>query len=56
MYSPEREECPTAGDMGRVCEKGIVLGTRGARGWMKMLGLMGMCGCVGVDAWGGVYV
>lgn len=30
MYSPVREECPAAGEMGRVCEKGIVLETRGA--------------------------
>lgn len=54
MYSPVRGERLAAGETGRVCEKGIGLGTRGACGWMKTFGLMGMCVCVGVAGSGGV--
>lgn len=37
MQSPASGEC-----LETVCEKGITVGRRGAWGWMKMFGLMGM--------------
>lgn len=56
MQSPATGGCLAAEERGCVCEKCITVGRRGACGWMKTFGLIGMFDGVGVDVSGGVCV